>query len=561
MSAIPLGVEPEGAGEPLRVVSVAQTDGVALHTEESLRGHDRDGHLACLHAFEFQVLEPERVTESADDVDGVVDPRGSVLHRRVVATEVLRRDLRDVGVPEDLRQRVAQPLDVAFVWWDEQVEVARGTIEPVRGHGKSAEDRVANAAAFECVEHTEDIVEFHDRQVMPRRRRQPAAPHTCDRSQVGSPSGAFGRTERSLEVVSVARVLLVGAGVAGLLAAHELRARGHDVLVVDKGHQPGGRLATRRVGDATFDTGAQFLTVRDARVRAHLDGWLGAGVAREWFRGSPDEPPVAPEGEVTGDRSGHDHDGRDGHPRFRGSPTMRSIAEHLAASLPLHLGTRVTRVHATGGRWCLDLADRHDQPLPSVTGDALLLTPPVPQTRDLLAGLPLAPTTAASLDAVRFDPCIAVLARPDGPTALGPRGAIRLGTEPVAWLTDNLVTGASRTPAVTVHASAAFSRARWDDPDREVARDLLAAAAPTLGTTAAGVYVHRWRYAAPIGPPPDAAGGVEPEAPVLLDAIEGAPLAIAGDGLTAGRVEGAARSGLAAADALDAALLRPPAGR
>ncbi len=335
------------------------------------------------------------------------------------------------------------------------------------------------------------------------------------------------------------RVLIVGAGIAGLLAAHELRDNGHEVVVVDKGHQPGGRLATRRVGDATFDTGAQFLTVRDPRVGRHLDAWLASGFAREWFRGSPDQPPPQDDGD---------------HPRYRGAPAMRSIAERLAASLLLHLGTRVLGVDVTDGRWRLRLLDREDRPLPVLTGDALLLTPPVPQTRALLADVRLSARTAATLGAIRFDPCLTVLARPDGPTALPPRGAIRLATEPVAWLTDNLVTGASPIPAVTAHATAAFSRARWDAPDAEVARDLLAAAAPHLGTSATGLYVHRWRYAAPIGPPPGGDDGIDPDAPVLLDHVEGAPLAVAGDGLTAGRVEGAARSGLAAADALHTAL-------
>jgi renalase len=340
--------------------------------------------------------------------------------------------------------------------------------------------------------------------------------------------------------MTLGRILIVGAGVAGLLAAHELRASGHAVVVVDKGHQPGGRLATRRVGDATYDTGAQFLTIRDPRVAGHLAAWLAAGVAREWFRGSPDDPPPADEGS---------------HPRYRGTPTMRSIAEHLAEPLPLHLGTRVVGVDVADRRWRLRLLDREDRPLPVLTGDALLLTPPVPQTRALLADVPLSARTAATLGPIRFDPCLAVLARPDGPTTLAPRGAVRLGTEPVAWLTDNLVTGASRTPAVTVHATAAYSRANWRTPDAEVTRELIAAAAPTLGTAATGVYVHRWRYAAPLGPPPDVADGVDPEAPALHDAVDGAPLAIAGDGLTAGRIEGAARSGLAAADALAAALM------
>lgn len=55
------------------------------------------------------------------------------------------------------------------------------------------------------------------------------------------------------------RVVVVGAGIAGLMAAQSLSNSGHDVVVVDKGRSPGGRLATRRINDATLDHGAQFL--------------------------------------------------------------------------------------------------------------------------------------------------------------------------------------------------------------------------------------------------------------------------------------------------------------
>jgi renalase len=335
----------------------------------------------------------------------------------------------------------------------------------------------------------------------------------------------------------VAHVVVVGAGIAGLLAAHALRGAGHDVTVVDKGHRPGGRMATRRIGTATFDTGAQFLTVRDPRVAAHLDGWVAAGVVRPWFRGAPDLDAA---------------DEPEGHARYRGDPTMRSLPQHLAEGLPIRLATMVDEVVSSTDAWRLTLRGRDGRPRPPITGDALLLTPPIPQTRQLLATVPLEPGTSTTLAEITFAPCLAILAVPEGPTALPPRGAVRLASEPVAWITDNLRSGASATPAVTVHATAAFSREHWDRPDLEVGRDLLRAARPVLGCLATMVGVHRWRYAAPIGAPSE--GVVDPAAPALLDRAAGPPLAIAGDALTAGRVEGAARSGLAAADALVAAL-------
>ena len=57
-------------------------------------------------------------------------------------------------------------------------------------------------------------------------------------------------------------VVVIGAGLSGLIAAQSLQAHGHKLLVVDKGRSPGGRLATRRIGPATLDHGAQFFTVR-----------------------------------------------------------------------------------------------------------------------------------------------------------------------------------------------------------------------------------------------------------------------------------------------------------
>jgi renalase len=339
----------------------------------------------------------------------------------------------------------------------------------------------------------------------------------------------------------MARILIVGAGIAGLLAAHDLIASGHRVTLVDKGHRPGGRLATRRVGAATFDTGAQFLTARDPRFVEHVERWREAGVARWWFDGSPDQHP----GSHTSGRTAHPTEQppplgtTDANPRFRGHPTMRSIAESLAAPLDVRLDTRVTAITAERGGWRVRVTDREASQTSELSGDALLLTPPAPQSLDLLTGVEVADDTRHTLERLTFDPCIAVLAIPATRPNLPARGAVRLSEGPVTWITDNLVSGASSAPAVTVHGAADWSRARYGDPDVEVARDLLAAAHPIVGTTLDPAYVHRWRYAVPTTRAPHAS---------LLDTNAGAPLALAGDAFTGGRVEGAALSGLDAAD-------------
>ena len=69
-------------------------------------------------------------------------------------------------------------------------------------------------------------------------------------------------------------VLVIGAGMAGLIAAAELRRAGRRVLVLDKSRGGGGRLASRRIDGATFDHGAQFITTRDPRFADLIEqGW------------------------------------------------------------------------------------------------------------------------------------------------------------------------------------------------------------------------------------------------------------------------------------------------
>ncbi len=55
------------------------------------------------------------------------------------------------------------------------------------------------------------------------------------------------------------RVAVVGAGLAGLAAARELDAAGHEVVIYEKSRGAGGRTSTRQSPHGRFDHGAPFL--------------------------------------------------------------------------------------------------------------------------------------------------------------------------------------------------------------------------------------------------------------------------------------------------------------
>src|SRR5689334_16251274 len=80
-------------------------------------------------------------------------------------------------------------------------------------------------------------------------------------------------------------VVVVGAGIAGLLAARRLQERGHTAQVLDSVGVPGGRLATVALGGGRGDTGAQFFTVRDSAFRDVVDGWLAKDLVFVWSTG------------------------------------------------------------------------------------------------------------------------------------------------------------------------------------------------------------------------------------------------------------------------------------
>jgi renalase len=321
-----------------------------------------------------------------------------------------------------------------------------------------------------------------------------------------------------------ADVIVIGAGLSGLLAAAGLQSAGARVLVLDKGRGVGGRLATRRTDAGVFDHGAQFFTARDPQFRLRVQAWQAAGIVKAWATGF-----ALADGSFK----------HDGETRFCGVSGMSSIAKHLAQGLDVRVNAKVVRVETEGRGWVTTTESGE-----RFSGRALLLTPPVPQSLELLAAgeFPLPERVRGELMQIEYAPCLAVLAQLSGPSLIPPPGGLWFDGEPVSWMADNHHKGVSAAAgaAVTIHAGQQFSRAHWESPEGEVTATLLAAAAAWLGSAPVQTQLHRWRYSLPLR--------IYPERCLVVR--EPAPLVFAGDAFGGPRVEGAALSGLAAGAAL-----------
>ena len=319
--------------------------------------------------------------------------------------------------------------------------------------------------------------------------------------------------------------VVVGSGISGLLAARELRDAEWGVTVLDKGWGVGGRMATRRVGSGTFDHGAQFFTVRGERFGALVDEWRAAGVVREWTRGFADA---------------HGESNEDGHPRYCGAEGMTSIPKFLADGLDVRTGEQAVNVEARGGGWGV-VCDSGT----AVSGAALLLTAPVPQSLELVrsGGFALPGDAERQLREIAYDPCVALMALLDGRGSEPEPGGMQIRGEPLDWISDNQRKGISEAPGLTIHAGPQWSREHYDEDDDALSRAILSLAEERLGGLGAGVIetsIARWRYSWVTNSHPD---------PCLI-ANDDPPLVFAGDAFGPAKVEGAALSGLAAADAL-----------
>ena len=325
-------------------------------------------------------------------------------------------------------------------------------------------------------------------------------------------------------------VLIIGAGLSGLVAAQKLTTAGRRVTLVDKGRSVGGRLATRRIAGGVADHGAQFFTVRSPIFQQAVDQWLAAGLVYVWGNGFSD-------GIRTPDQY-------DGHPRYATHGGMNALAKHLAKGLEgkaaLVTDVKIATITQTPDGW-----QAQDEQGSTYTARALLLTPPVPQSLALLGDLTgkLSAANREALERIAYVPCVAGLFHVEGTVNLPEPGALQRPDAPISWIADNQRKGISPDAhIITVHSGMSVSQQLWEQPAEEALAYVRREFEPFLaeGAVIVEAELKRWRYSQPTV--------LHPERFLLAEGLP--PLCFAGDAFGEARVEGAFLSGAAAGETL-----------
>lgn len=257
------------------------------------------------------------------------------------------------------------------------------------------------------------------------------------------------------------RVVVVGAGVAGLSCARELAAGGATVRVHERGRVVGGRLASRRFDGRYADLGAAYFVADDPGFAALAARWRARGLARPWT----DTLAVYPGRTTT-----------TGPVRWAAPGGLRSLATDLADGLDVRLDSELTAVPDGA--------------------DAVVLGMPGPQALRLHPPAAVADVARAQV----WEPVLAAVCTYPERAWPALHGAFVNDHPVLATVFDDGDRRGDGAPVLVAHSTAGFARPRLADPDA-AAGALAAAVNEVLGLTGTPrVRVHRWSYARPASP-------------------------------------------------------------
>ncbi len=326
----------------------------------------------------------------------------------------------------------------------------------------------------------------------------------------------------------IERVVVVGAGIAGLTARAELSAAGFSVETIDKGRGPGGRTSRRRADGYEFDHGAQYFTARDPAFVETVNGWTTDGGVRPWRAqiGALSDKTWRP--------------GRGSTVRYVGVPGMNRPAKYLAdaGQGPIRSSCRVATIGRDDeGVWLIE----NDRGETVSSADAVVVSVPPPQAVALLQGPGSASTLLAGAE---VEPCWAVMAVFAPPLEFGWDAAF-VNESSLAWVARNASKpGRPEADAWVLHATGEWSRQALEYQPKQVVGALVEELFRATGTTRrtpVWAAAHRWRYARPRNRPVDR---------FWWDSDR--RLGLCGDWCAGGRIEGAFLSGRSLAHAIAA---------
>lgn len=258
--------------------------------------------------------------------------------------------------------------------------------------------------------------------------------------------------------------VIVGAGLTGLWLAHQMRLMNSHLKIrlIEKSKGSGGRMATRRIGEAKFDHGAQFIKKRDV-TNALIQFCHEKNILR---------PFPAPDFEA-----------------YCGQQGMTQIAKALASDLNVTYNCKLQSLTKSED-WCL-MTDIGEQ----IRAKNVILTSPLPQSIEILRQSEIA--YDIRLDDIHYSKALVFMFE------------CRFEPSQYALYTENVgadffsissqkAKGLVKHPAFTVVMSADWSEKHFANSDQQIvdqARPLIDNL--FLDSDVQTLHLKKWRYCKP----------------------------------------------------------------
>ena len=270
------------------------------------------------------------------------------------------------------------------------------------------------------------------------------------------------------------KILIIGAGLAGLTCARALSERGLSSVIYEKSRGVGGRLATRRSNaDVSFDHGGQYVTAQGDKFQAYLDEAIKSGFAAEWLPNLEEELKF-PKKKIVG-LSG-----------------MSDLVRPLCRELDIRFNVTVTGVSRQKEGWLIRTDKSHKEEI----FDKVILTIPAPQAKELIYH---ETSIISVLDKVSLLPCLAAMVAFSEKLNLS-SDVFRDGSEVLAWCArDSSKPQRNKNyDSWVLHGTPRWSK-DWLEAERDIiAEKLLENFRQTYHNPLPEIKIlrgHKWRYA------------------------------------------------------------------
>ena len=176
------------------------------------------------------------------------------------------------------------------------------------------------------------------------------------------------------------KILIIGSGIAGISASLKLKSYGLNSKIVDKGDFIGGRISTREIkigsNSSYFFHGAQFFTARTSEFNKIISTGIKKKYIREFGNFNPK--------------------------RYRGNKTMREFLLYLSKELNVQQKIKIRKILPSNNK--INVFENSSNKC--VSYDAVISTPPAPQSYQLLSEFP---SLQETLKTGSYHACIALM--------------------------------------------------------------------------------------------------------------------------------------------------------